>query len=110
MYCRGKGCKDRCIPLTADTRQALTNWLAERQATGTDPLTLLRAGVDITVIAFWLSHESPTTTRVYLQADMALNHAPGTTPVSIHPHDPINSRNPHRYERWDPGPRTALPW
>ena len=30
------------------------------------------AGVDITVIALWLGHESPATTRTYLHADMAL--------------------------------------
>jgi integrase/recombinase XerD len=35
-------------------------------------MTLLHAGVDITVIALWLGHESPTTTRIYLHADMAL--------------------------------------
>jgi len=35
-------------------------------------MNLLQAGVDTTVIALWLGHESPTTTRVYLHADMAL--------------------------------------
>ena len=35
-------------------------------------MNLLHAGVDITVIALWLGHESPTTTRIYLHADMAL--------------------------------------
>jgi len=30
---------------------------------------LLQAGVDITVIALWLGHESPTTTHMYLEAD-----------------------------------------
>ena len=35
-------------------------------------MTLLRAGIDITVIALWLGHESPTSTRIYLHADMAL--------------------------------------
>jgi hypothetical protein len=34
--------------------------------------TSLHAGVDITVIALWLGHESVTTTQIYLQADMAL--------------------------------------
>jgi site-specific recombinase XerD len=38
----------------------------------TAAMTLLHAGVDITVIALWLGHESPTTTRIYLHADMAL--------------------------------------
>jgi len=34
--------------------------------------TSLHAGIDITVIALWLGHESPATTRVYLHADMKL--------------------------------------
>ncbi len=120
VYCRGKGRKDRCTPLTAHTVEILTGWLAGRHAAGTEPLfctrrgaslshdavahmitkhaaaaartcvslqaknvtphtlrhtaamNLLQAGVDITVIALWLGHESPTTTRIYLHADMAL--------------------------------------
>jgi site-specific recombinase XerD len=35
-------------------------------------MTLLHAGVDITVIALWLGHESPETTHVYLHADLTL--------------------------------------
>jgi site-specific recombinase XerD len=35
-------------------------------------MALLHAGVDITVIALWLGHESPASTRVYLHADMAM--------------------------------------
>ena len=53
----------------------------------TAAMTLLHAGVDITVIALWLGHESPGTTRVYLHADMALKESaiartapPGTQP------------------------------
>ena len=33
---------------------------------------LLQAGVDITVIALWLGHESPVTTHGYVQADLAM--------------------------------------
>ena len=33
---------------------------------------LLQAGVDITVIALWLGHESPVTTHGYLEADLAM--------------------------------------
>jgi site-specific recombinase XerD len=120
VYCRGKGRKDRCTPLTAHTVGVLTSWLTARHPAGTKPLfatrrgtalsqdavarlvakhtaaatrtcpslqakrvtphtlrhtaamNLLHAGVDITVIALWLGHESPTTTRIYLHADMAL--------------------------------------
>ena len=31
---------------------------------------LLQAGVDITVIALWLGHESIETTHIYLEADL----------------------------------------
>jgi site-specific recombinase XerD len=120
VYCRGKGRKDRCTPLTSHTAGILAEWTAGRNAPGGAPLfctrsgtpmsadavarltgkyaamaaescpsltakkitphtlrhtaamNLLHAGVDITVIALWLGHESPSTTRVYLHADMAL--------------------------------------
>jgi site-specific recombinase XerD len=32
---------------------------------------LLQAGVDITVIALWLGHESIETTHIYVEADLA---------------------------------------
>ena len=38
----------------------------------TTAMHLLQSGVDITVIALWLGHESPTTTHIYLEADMAM--------------------------------------
>jgi len=34
---------------------------------------LLQAGVDISVIALWLGHESPVTTHHYVEADLAMN-------------------------------------
>jgi integrase/recombinase XerD len=135
VYCRGKGRKERCTPLTAPTVATLTSWLAERGGHGQDPLfctrpggrlsrdaverllakhvatatiqcpslqaktvsphtlrhsaamALLHAGVDITVIALWLGHESTTATRAYLHADMAMKERalarttpPGTQP------------------------------
>jgi len=33
---------------------------------------LLQSGVDITVIALWLGHESPSTTHGYIEADLAM--------------------------------------
>ncbi len=33
---------------------------------------LLQAGVDLTVIALWLGHESPTTTHMYVEADLKM--------------------------------------
>ena len=38
----------------------------------TTAMDLLQAGVDITVIALWLGHESPTTTHAYVEADLAM--------------------------------------
>ena len=38
----------------------------------TTAMHLLQAGVDITVIALWLGHESPTTTHGYVEADLAM--------------------------------------
>jgi integrase/recombinase XerD len=120
MYCRGKGRKDRCTPLTSQTVHVMRTWLAERGGHDHDPvfptragnhlsrdavehlvtkhtntaathcsslqtktvsphtlrhsaaMALLHAGVDITVIALWLGHESPVSTHVYLHADMAM--------------------------------------
>jgi integrase/recombinase XerD len=35
-------------------------------------MALLRSGVDLSVIALWLGHESTETTQIYLHADMQL--------------------------------------
>jgi len=35
-------------------------------------MDLLQHGVDRTVIALWLGHESPETTQIYLHADMSI--------------------------------------
>ena len=32
----------------------------------------LQAGEDITVISLWLGHESPATTHMYIEADLAM--------------------------------------
>ncbi len=120
VRCQGKGRKDRCTPLTAQTVKVLRVWIVERggyderplfctrrggplsrdaverlvakhattaarscstlQAKKISPHTLrhtaamqlLHAGVDTSVIALWLGHESPATTQIYLHADMAL--------------------------------------
>jgi integrase/recombinase XerD len=65
--------------------------LAEKKVTPhvlrhTAAMRLLHAGVDITVIALWLGHESVNTTQVYIHADLALKQQaldrtkPSTTP------------------------------
>ena len=38
----------------------------------TAAMTLLQSGVDRTLIALWLGHESVETTQIYLTADMAM--------------------------------------
>jgi len=60
----------------------------------TTAMTLLRRGVDQTVIALWLGHESIETTQIYIHADMrlkerALAHADpaGAAPARFRPKD-----------------------
>lgn len=57
---------------------------------------LLQAGVDITVIALWLGHESTATTHMYVEADLAMKEralgrlkAPGGAPPRYRPTDPV---------------------
>jgi len=38
----------------------------------TTAMHLLQSGIDITVIALWLGHESPSTTHIYLQSDLSM--------------------------------------
>ncbi len=38
----------------------------------TTAMHLLQAGIDLTVIALWLGHESPVTTHGYVEADLAM--------------------------------------
>jgi len=38
----------------------------------TTAMHLLQSGVDITVIALWLGHESPVTTHMYVEADLTM--------------------------------------
>jgi site-specific recombinase XerD len=120
VHIRGKGRKERCVPLWKATAGLLVAWLAEIDAAEQTPLFpnrhgralsrsgveerleramsvavercpslrvknvsphtfrhttamhLLQAGVDITVIALWLGHESPETTHQYVEADVEM--------------------------------------
>lgn len=47
-------------------------------------MDLLQSGVDRSVIALWLGHESPETTQIYLEADLALKEKAlaRTTPLA----------------------------
>lgn len=116
----GKGRKERCTPLSKDTRAVLVAWTRELPKAENQPLfpnarggrlsshgvhyllqkhvmaasgkcsslknkrvsphvlrhttamDLLQAGVDCSVIALWLGHESVETTQIYLDANLTL--------------------------------------
>jgi integrase/recombinase XerD len=117
---RGKGRKERLVPLWRSTAAQLRHWLDDSSRAPNQPLFpnrvggeltrtsvaerlklaasvatlrcpelakkrifphlvrhstamhLLQSGVDITVIALWLGHESPVTTHTYIEADLAM--------------------------------------
>jgi site-specific recombinase XerD len=120
-HLRGKGRKERSVPLWRPTATLVRNWkrrlegvadesflfpnrgggrmtrsnvtqrlalavataaerlpqLAQRSISPhtirhTTAMHLLQSGVDITVIALWLGHESPATTHMYLEADLSM--------------------------------------
>ena len=57
---------------------------------------MLQAGVDLTVIALWLGHESPSTTHGYVEADLTMKEkaltvvkSPGTKSTRYRPPDPL---------------------
>jgi integrase/recombinase XerD len=59
-------------------------------------MALLQRGVDLTVIALWLGHESTESTEVYLHADMRLKERAlarvtpsGLVPRRYRPPDPV---------------------
>jgi site-specific recombinase XerD len=62
----------------------------------TTAMHLLQSGVGITVIALWLGHESPTTTHMYLEADLSMKERalerlqpPGTKAARYRPPDQL---------------------
>jgi len=119
----GKGRKERCTPLSKNTRAVLTAWLREPPIIADQPvfpnarggrlsahgvhylmhkhvataavrcpslqtkrvsphvlrhtaaMDLLQEGVDQSVIALWLGHESIETTQIYLDADLKLKQS-----------------------------------
>ena len=58
---------------------------------------LLQAGVDITIIALWLGHESPVTTHGYIEAGLSMKERalatialpPEIRQVRFHPSDDL---------------------
>jgi len=64
----------------------------------TAAMTLLKAGVDTSVIALWLGHEGTETTQIYLHADMTIKEQalarvqqPGSSPGRYRPPDSLLS-------------------
>ena len=62
----------------------------------TTAMHLLQSGVDITVIALWLGHEDPSTTHIYLEADLAMKEGAlnwlqpiAAAPARYHPPDQL---------------------
>ncbi len=62
----------------------------------TAAIRLLHAGIDTSVIALWLGHASPTTTQIYLDADLELKQraldrtaAPDSRPGRYRPPDTL---------------------
>jgi len=60
----------------------------------TTAMHLLQSGVDITLVALWLGHESPVTTHIYVEADLKMKEAalkavrpPSTKPIRYEPPD-----------------------
>ncbi|XYI03838.1 tyrosine-type recombinase/integrase [Sorangium sp. So ce1128] len=144
LHLRGKGRKERVVPLWKTTSQLVATWieaghqrpdaplfpnqvtrrmtrsgvahrlkLAVATAATTCPslrgkrisphtlrhttaMHLLQSGVDITVIALWLGHESPNTTHRYVEADLAMKQRalaklaePAPTIHRLAPHDDL---------------------
>ena len=78
VRCTGKGRKERCTPLTAQTVRTLTAWLAERGGTGTDPLFCTRSGQPLSrdAIALLLTKHAASAARTCtsLQAKTVTPH------------------------------------
>ncbi len=79
----------------------------------TAAMRLLNAGVDVTVIALWLGHESVATTQVYVHADLALKERAlaRTAPVGHHSTALPTFRHHHRLSRRSVTlPKAAVWW
>jgi integrase/recombinase XerD len=83
---------ERLVVKHAATAQAACPSIKEKNVTPhtlrhSAAMSLLRGGVDTSVIALWLGHEDAETTQVYLHADMTIKEQalarvqpPGTSP------------------------------
>lgn len=135
VRCKGKGRKERCTPLSKESKEALVIWLQERNSRPSDPLfpnarggrlsrdgvayilhkhifaaaqhcpslekkrvtphvlrhtaamNLLQHGVDRSVIALWLGHETLESVTVYVHANLQIKEQAlaRTTPLDVTP-------------------------
>lgn len=76
--------------------QLLTRVISPHTFRHTTAMHLLQSGVDITVIALWLGHESPATTHIYIEADLTMKEralsklrSPETKSVRYRPPDQL---------------------
>jgi site-specific recombinase XerD len=64
---------DRAVQLAAESCPDLAaRQISPHVIRHTTAMHLLQSGVDISVIALWLGHESPATTHQYVEADLAM--------------------------------------
>lgn len=67
----------RRLDLAVQSATSLHLGLAKRKVSPhtirhTTAMHLLQSSVDISLIALWLGHENPTTTHMYVEADLAM--------------------------------------
>ena len=81
---------------TASCPQLAGRKISPHSMRHTTAMHLLQAGVDLTVIALWLGHESPVTTHGYIEADLAMKERalatlapPETKHQRYHPTDAV---------------------
>ena len=88
---------DLAIHVAAKTQPQLkTRTISPHTFRHTTAMHLLESGVDITVIALWLGHESTATTHMYVEADLAMKEralsklqSPDIKPLRYRPPDQL---------------------
>lgn len=85
-----------CKLATARCPQLAARHISPHTVRHATAMHMLQAGVDVTVIALGLGHESPTTTHLYVEADLAMKEralsavqAPHVKPYRFKPTDPV---------------------
>ena len=78
VLCKGKGRKERAVPLTAPVRAVLATWLAERGGRTEDPLFPTRTGRRLS--------RDAVERRVAKHAAAAAARCPSLASKRLHPH------------------------